>query len=72
MKDNKITITLEQIREMPDNSVTDAETIRQIALFGIANAENVAIDFIYRKIKSGYEVAGLYPFVVNILNVNPE
>jgi len=47
------------IKSVPDNSVTDSETIRQIALYGIRTQDSS----LYIKIKSGFEFAGLYPYI---------
>lgn len=67
--DNKITIDVAKIAELPDNSITDAETIRQIALYCIKNPTST----ISTKIKSGYEVAGLYPHVIKTTyNIMPD
>lgn len=54
---NKITINPEKIRQLSNDSITDPETIRQIALLG----DRELID----KIKRGYEIYGLYPHVMN-------
>jgi len=62
--DNKITIDVTELLQAEDNSVTDAETIRQIALLGDNR--------LFSKIKRGYEVAGLYPHIVTSYNIKPE
>lgn len=64
---NDISINIEEIKNLPDNSITDPETIRQISLWGIKNNS----DELYCKIKKGFEFAGLYPNIMkpyNILN----
>jgi hypothetical protein len=43
---------------MPDGSITDPETIRQIALSGDRS--------LFIKTKPGFEVFGLYPHVMNL------
>ena len=60
----EITINLEKIALMPDDSVTDAETIRQIALHAIQTNDNELVC----KIKKGFEVAGLYPHIIKSYN----
>ena len=53
----KITIDIEAIKKMPNESVTDAETIRQISLYCIENRDITLAN----KIDGRFEVAGLYP-----------
>jgi hypothetical protein len=65
--DNEIIINIEDIKNAPDNSITDVETIRQIALWGIKNNSN-ELD---GKIKKGFEFAGLYPHVMTPYNLKP-
>ncbi len=65
---NEITINPEEIISLPDNSITEAETIRQIALYGIQTGDSS----LYAKVKKGYEVAGLYPHVIQSYNIKPE
>lgn len=60
MMNNEITINIEKIKHLPDGSVTDAETIRQIALYGLRNKDRE----ITRKIDSRFAYAGLYPEVM--------
>jgi len=60
--DNEITINIEDIKNAPDNSITDPETIRQIALWGIKNNSNE----LYCKINKEFEFFGLYPEVRQI------
>jgi hypothetical protein len=65
---NNITINADEIRKRDDNSITDTETIRQIALYA-----NKTRDFsLIRKIKNGYEFAGLYPEIMSTFNIKPE
>ena len=61
---NEITIDPEKIRMLPDNSVTDVETIRQIALSGDRS--------LFDKVKAGFEYAGLYPHVMTSFDIVPE
>jgi hypothetical protein len=59
--DNKITINLNEIRKMPDDSIMDVETIRQIAL--------TKDPTLYSKVKTGYEIFGIYPDVMNSFEI---
>lgn len=59
--DNKIRIDLDEIRKLPDNSITDPETIRQIVLSKDMN--------LFSKVKTGYEIYGLYPEVLNVYEI---
>jgi hypothetical protein len=68
MMDNEIIINADEIRNLPDNSITDPETIRQIALYGIKYNDN-SLD---HKIKKGFEFCGLYPHVMKTFNIMPE
>ncbi len=67
--DNNITIDIEHIRTLPDHSVTDAETIRQIALYCIRNPGNNDLS---DKIEPRRAVAGLYPEIIQSYNILPE
>lgn len=62
---NNITINPKEILLLPDNSITDGETIRQIALYSIKTLDSS----LNKKIKKGFEFAGLYPHVMNINNI---
>lgn len=64
--DNEITINPDEILQYPDSSVTDSETIRQIALWGIKNNSNI----LNSKISKQMEYAGLYPHVMR--KISPE
>jgi len=66
--DNEITINPLEIRNLQNGSVTDPETIRQIALYGIKTGDSS----LNCKIRRGYEHAGLYPFVMKYHNIVPE
>jgi hypothetical protein len=57
---NKITIDIEEIRKLPNESVTDPETIRQISMYCIENRD-VALA---NKIDGRLSYMGLYPYVV--------
>lgn len=64
---NDITIDPDGIREMPNDSITDGEMIRQIALY----ANKTQDTSLFCKIKKGFEVAGLYPEVITKLRTEP-
>lgn len=66
---NDITIDIEAIRKAENGSITDAETIRQISLYGIMNPGN---NDLYDKINPLYQYAGLYPHVQQYHNILPE
>lgn len=57
---NDINIDPDYIRFCPDNSITDAETIRQISLYSMKSNDISLIP----KIKKGFEIAGLYPEIM--------
>ena len=67
MDPNEITINPEEIRKLPDDSITDVETIRQIALYGIKMNDSS----LYPKVKKGFEYAGLYPRVMKPIMIVP-
>ena len=72
---NKITIDIQEILRQRDHSITDAETIRQIALAGMSRKlciQEEEKSALYRKITPGFEYAGLYPYVMKPLNIKPE
>lgn len=64
---NEITINPEEIRNLPDGSVTDPETIRQIALYGIKTNDS-SLDC---KIRKEFTFAALYPHVMERYADNP-
>jgi hypothetical protein len=55
---------IDEMKELPDCSICDAETIRHIALYGI-HTQDSSLD---NKIKPGFEVCGLYPEVMTIFD----
>lgn len=61
-----ITIDLEKIAKMPDNSITDAETIRQLAVHSIQTNDTELLC----KIKKEFEYLGLYPHVMKPINMD--
>jgi hypothetical protein len=64
----EITINLEAVALLPDNSITDPEMIRQIALHAIQTNDNELLC----KIKKEFEYAGLYPNVIKTLDMDPD
>jgi len=62
MKD--ITINVDEIRKMKDDSITDPETIRQIALTGDRS--------LFPKVMKGYEHHGLYPHAMKKIDILPD
>jgi hypothetical protein len=66
---NDITIDIEGIRKMPDGSVRDAETIRQIALYCIKNPNDKEIS---HKIYEPLSFVGLYPHIMTAYDIKPE
>ena len=65
----ELTIDVEKIRSLPNGSVTDAETIRQIAMWSIRNPNDN--DLVYR-IKPSLTFVGLYPHIMKPYNIIPE
>jgi hypothetical protein len=66
---NNITIDIESIRKMPNESITDSETIRQIALYSIQNPEDKELVY---KVKTSMAFAGLYPHIQQPINIQPD
>lgn len=65
---NDILIKPEDILLLSDNSITDPETIRQIALYGIKYNDNS----LNVKIKKEFEYCGLYPYNMEIYGTIPD
>jgi len=59
---NNITIDIEEIRKLPNESITDPEIIRQISLWCIQNRDVTLAN----KIDGRFTYAALYPEVINI------
>jgi len=60
-------MNIEDIKKLPDNSVTNRKLIVKISQLSIEH-HNIEI---LSKIKNGYEVAGLYPNKIKSLNIIP-
>ena len=56
---NEITIDIDKIRKLPNGSITDAETIRQIAIYVIENPNDKDI---VDRVNPHFTVYGLYPY----------
>jgi hypothetical protein len=61
-------MTKEEILELADNSVTNANLIREIALMGLSLPKEEA-EQMYKKIKKEFESAGLYPHIIKKTNI---
>jgi len=66
--DNKITVDVDALLALPDYSVTDSETIRQIGLITTSYncPKGVAIK-LCKKPKKEYQIHALYPHVMKPL-----
>lgn len=71
---NDITINIEELLKVEDDSITDYEIIRQIGLLSCTKNEVSKEDkhILYKKIKKGYEYMGLYPTVMNSFDITPD
>ena len=70
---NEITINIDELLKVEDNSITDCETIRQIGLLSCTR-NNVSEDdrkILYKKIKRQFEYCGLYPNVMKSFDILP-
>ena len=65
---NEITIDPYELLMVENGSITDPETIRQIALYTNKYGNNALVD----KIKPGFEVCGMYPNVIKSYNIVPD
>lgn len=70
---NEITINVQDLLELPDNSITDAETIRQIGLLSYRK-HNTRRDLysLYHKVRKGFEYMCLYPEIMTNFDIKPE
>jgi hypothetical protein len=66
--DNKITIDIDEIRKMPNESVTDPETIRQISIYCIENRDITLAN----KIDGRLHYLALYPYVAIPIKLTKE
>ncbi len=71
MDPNKITIDIEELLNADDNSITDYETIRQIGLLSctVNDVPDVVKNRLYKKVKSEFQVYGLYPTIMTSFNI---
>ena len=72
--DNTIRFTVQEILALPDNSITDVETIRQIGLVHnrMPDVSKDDLHKMYRKIQNGLEFCALYPEVMSSFNIKPD
>jgi hypothetical protein len=61
---NKITLDIEKVKAAEDGSITDSETIRQIALSRDKS--------LFKKINPHFQFAGLYPEIMTSFNIKPD
>jgi hypothetical protein len=71
---NKITIDIEELLNVDDNSISDYETIRQIGLLSctVNDVSDVVKKQLYKKVKSEFQVYGLYPRIMTSFNIKPD
>ena len=72
--DNNITINIEELLKVEDNSITDYDTIRQIGLLSCTKNDvpDEIKNILYKKVKSEFQYIGLYPHVPQSFNILPE
>lgn len=61
-------MSIDEIKQQPNNSITDADSIRKIAIYSIDEDDSS----LFCKIKTGYDFLGLYPNDVKLLNIKPD
>lgn len=71
---NEITINIHELLELPDNSIVDYETLRQIGLLSCRkhNISRCELYSLYRKVRKGYDYMCLYPEIMTTFDINPE
>lgn len=71
---NEITIDIDQLLTVPDNSIDDYETIRQIGLLSCTRNDvpDETRRILNRKINSMFAYAGLYPTVMQPFDTKPK
>ncbi len=70
---NEITINIEELLRVDDNSITDYDTIRQIGLLSCTrnNVSNSDKQILYKKVKREFSYLGLYPTVMKSFDILP-
>lgn len=71
---NQITINIDELLAVEDNSITDYHTIRQIGLLSCTE-NKISKDIreaLYKKVKREFQYCGLYPYVIESLTILPE
>ena len=69
---DEVTMSVEDILKLDDDSITDAETVRQIGLITTnpsANISDEEFNSLVNKVKKNYQVCGLYPNTMKIYNI---
>jgi 2-phosphoglycerate kinase len=71
---NEITINIEELLKVDDDSITDYETIRQIGLLSCTKNDISKDDrqTLYRKVKREFQYCGLYPTVMKSFDILPD
>lgn len=71
---NEITINIQELLKVEDNSITDFETIRQIGLLSctVNTVSDTDRRTLYKKVKSEFQVYGLYPNVMKAFDIQPD
>lgn len=70
---NEITINVDELLIVDDNSITDYETIRQIGLLSCTKNDVSEQDkqTLHKKVKREFQYCGLYPTVMkSFVNIN--
>jgi hypothetical protein len=71
---NEITINIEELLKVEDNSITDYETIRQIGLLSctVNNISKEIKQILYKKVKNEFQYMGLYPNIMKTFDIIPD
>lgn len=71
---NEITINIEELLKVEDNSITDFDTIRQIGLLSCTKNDVSKEDrtTLYGKIKKEFRYSALYPYVMKTFDLPPD
>lgn len=71
---NDITINVQELLNVPDKSITDYETIRQIGLLSctINDVSEEDAHTLYRKVNPLCVYCGLYPSVMKTFDIQPD
>lgn len=72
--DNEITVTVDELLSLPDNSIVDPIMLRQIGLMTTSfkhKLDRETIDLIARKIRREFQHACLYPQIMRSFYILP-